>query len=286
MQLKYSFKKEWSHFMRTFRFWGVIIAIFSFALSNPLMFSFTGQVLNQMGGGAAAFSQTPETGDLFGDIDFSEVAGMYSDAGMMFSSTLVSFATNALLITMLILMSAAGGEQKKRAMIVPMCSGLEYKNYLLPKFIIYPTVVFVTSLLAGMTAGGLCNALFDENRVSAGMVVLMALLMAVYMAFATTVYLSLGLCTSRPGIMVVAVFVGQMVLESLLGGFGLSDYHPFALLNYAGGSLLDTEPGEKTAAVAVSVGLSVVIAVMMYFLALGVLGAKKINNREEKAPEF
>ena len=292
MQLKYSFKKEWAQFFRTFRFWGVVIAIFAFALSNPIMFRFTGLVMDQVSGldGAVISQQTPETGDtigdLFGGVDIGEVLDMYSDAEKMYSVTLVDFASTGLLIVLLVLMSAAGGEQKKRAMIVPMCSGLQYKNYLLPKFVIYPAVIFAVSFVAGLAAGGACNALFPVNHVSGGMILLNSLLISVYMAFVVCVFISLGLCTSRPGVMAPIVFLGQLFIQSLLSGFGISDYHPFALLDYVGGSLVGVDISEKTAAIAVSVGLSVVIAVMMYFLALGVLGAKKINNQEEKAPEF
>ena len=38
--------------------------------------------------------------------------------------------------------------------------------------------------------------------------------------------------------------------------------------------------------ISVSIGLSIVIAVGMYFLTLAVLGAKKINNQADIEPEF
>lgn len=304
MQLKYSFKKEAAQFIRTFRMIGVIIAILSSAVSYPMMFKFTGMVMDNMTGGGdgnsqqftASFSQNEQapsssSGGLFSDIDFSEMADTYNDAGIMFATTLVTFAAYGLLITMLILMSAAGGEQKKRAMIVPLCSGLDYQNYLIPKFVIYPLFVFAVSFLCALMAGGLCNAMFRLNHISLANMALSALMISVYMAFIVSVFISLGLCTSRPGIMAPAVFVGQMFLDSLLTGIGVTKYQPFALLSYINSINVSVENGgvdtfEEAASIMVSIALAVVIAVLMYFLALGVLKAKKIDNTEENKPEF
>ena len=302
MQLKYSFKKELSHFIRTFRMAGVILAIMSFAFSNPLMFKFTSVVMNGLAeetdGGRPSFTasfsqngQSPSASDIFSEMDISEIANYYNDAGTMFSMTIVSFAVYGLLITMLILMSASGGEQKKRAMIVPMCSGLDYQNYLLPKFLIYPTFVFAVTFLSSLTAGGLCNVMFELNKIKAENMLLCSLMMSVYMAFIVCVFMSLGLCTSRPGIMAPVVFIGQMFLDSILSAMEITKYQPFALLSYC--NLLNISPedggvilSEEAASIAVSIALCVVISVLMYFLALGVLKAKKIDNTEENKPEF
>ena len=299
MQLKYSFKKEWSHFSRTLRIWGVIAAILGFAVSNPMMFKFMAVIMNEVMPGSPDISQAsisytvnyiPEDGgSIFGGIDINDALSMYSDAGMMFSVSLASFATSGLLVIMLLLMSAAGGEQKKRAMIVPMCSGLEYKNYLIPKFIIYPLFTFGVSFVSSLIAGGLCNSMFENNKISAARLLLTALDMSVYMMFIVCVFLSLGLCTSRPGIMVPSIFLGQMLIESLLNGLGMLRYHPFALLGYVDSGVITSSEypfEDEIPSFVTAIILSFVICVMMYFLALGVLKAKKINNQKEIEPEF
>ncbi len=320
-----------AQFFRTFRFLGVIIVIFSFALSNPLMFKFTSTVLDMVGSGnedmtsgsqSAPDNQSTPTNptDIFGgltldvnrdsepdiqpphnpedpmasleaalgDMGMNDMLDIYKDAGFMFATTITTFASGPILVIMLLLMSAAGGEQKKRAMIVPMCSGLKYKSYLLPKFIIYPLTVCASTFLASLVAGLLCNALFPNNKLSGGIMLLSSLLIAIYNGFIISVYLSLGLCTSKPGVMTALLYVGQMLLQSLLNGFGLMDYHPFALLNYIGGEMV-TEGfslAEKAPAIIVSAVLAVVIAVLMYFLTLAILGAKKIDNQAANEPEF
>ncbi len=306
-QLKFSFKKEFSQFWRTFRLMGIVILVFSFALSSPLMFKFVDVMMSTMFPAdeqsisesltADSGSDNPlqyfdgtagiSTDEILGDADLEEILGIYSDAGFMFATTLVSFATYSLLIIMILLMPAAGGEQKKRAMIVPMCSGLKYNNYLLPKFIIYPAFVFSVHFLAGMTAGGLCNMLFSHNKVSFGAMTLGSALISVYTTFIVTIFLAVGLCTSRPGVAAPLIFVGQMILETLLDSLGITDYHPIAIPGYinaivSSGYVLS----EHAAAIAVSVGIAVVVGVLMYFLTLGVLKAKKINNQEEETPEF
>lgn len=296
MQLKYSFKKEWSHFFRTLRFWGVIAAILGFAVSNPLMFKFVAVLMNEVMPGISESSDSDilnqasiNLSNQIGGIDISDALSMYSDAGLMFSVSLASFATYGLLIIMLLLMSAAGGEQKKRAMIVPLCSGLEYKNYLIPKFIIYPLFTFAVSFVSALIAGGLCNSMFEDNKITAGKLLLTALDMSVYMMFIVCIFLSLGLCTSRPGLLVPSIFLGQMLIESLLNSLGLLRYHPFALLSYVDSGIITSSEypfEDELPSFITAIVLSVVISVMMYFLALGVLKAKKINNQKDIEPEF
>ena len=301
MQLKYSFKKEWSHFTRTGRLFGIIAAIFSFALSQPLMFRLMGAMMEMVdlntGGGtdssifaAVLGGMTASAGtDPFGgmNIGMDEIMSVYSDAGMIFTTCISTFSGLSLLIVMLILMAASGGEQKKRAMIVPMCSGLEYKNYLIPKFIIYPLFTFAMTFISVVVTGYLCNALFPNNHLTDAMIFLTSAMYSVYMLFAVCVYMSIGLCTSRPGVAAVLVFIGQSILQSLFLGMGLTDYNPFTLITLP--SYMTMEEFDLAASmpsILVGAGISVIVAVLMFFLALGVLGAKKIDNTEEERPEF
>lgn len=296
-QLRYSFKKESAHFFRTFKFWGIVFAIFGFAIANPLMYKMSGVLFSQIAESGqpttvtiqASVMADPEDSldDLFGAMGIDEMVSMYTSADSTLSLSLVSFASYSLLIILLVMMPVAGGEQKKRAMIVPQCSGLKFKNYLIPKFVIYPLITFALTFLGGLTAGGLCNSLFEVGRVSAGMVALGALLIAVYISFIVTVYLSLGLCTSRPGVMAGAVFIGQMILQTMLESMGLGDYQPFTTVTTVGVMFSEGyDLAAETPSILVSVGLSAVIGVLMFFLALAVLNAKKIDNTEEEKPAF
>ena len=296
-QLRYSFKKESAQFFRTFKFWGIVLAIFSFALANPLMYKVSGIMFEQLSDNQKFTSMTVQASvmpdsespvdDLLGGMGIGDMAAMYSSADSTLSLSMVSFSSYSLLIILLVMMPVAGGEQKKRAMIVPMCSGLKFKNYLIPKFVIYPLSVFALTFLGGLTAGGLCNSLFDVGRVSFGMVAFGALLIAIYISFIVTVYLSLGICTSRPGIMVGSVFIGQMFLQTFLVAMGLSDYQPFTLVTVLSEMYVpEYDLAERMPSILTAIGLSVLIGVLMLFLALGVLNAKKIDNTEEEKPTF
>lgn len=300
MQLKYSFKKESAQFFRTFKFWGIVLAVLGFALANPIMYKISGMLFSELNKAAdkpqtaavqMSFSDDtevlPDEG-LLGGVGIGDMAAMYSSANSTFAMSLMSFVSYSLLVVMLVMMSAAGGEQKKRAMIVPICSGLKNKNYLIPKFVIYPLSVFALTFLGSLMAGGLCNAMFEYGKVSMGMIALGGLLISVYLSFIVMVYLSLGLCTSRPGLMVGAVFLGQLFLQSMLEGMGLRDYQPFSLVTVLGE--MYTTPNYDLAAkkpsILTAIGLSIVIGALMFFLALGVLNAKKIDNEEEEKPAF
>lgn len=303
MQLKYSFKKEWSHFFRTGRIFGVVAAIISFALTNPIIFRMAGfmmEMVNESTGtgqdssifaaSIATISAAGMSGDfseVFGGIGMEEIVAVYSNAGMIFTTSIANLTGMSMLIVMLLLLSAAGGEQKKRAMIVPMCSGLDYKSYLIPKFVIYPLTVFITTAVSVPIAGALCNALFPNNKVSGEILLLCTIMYAVYNTFLTSVFLSVGLCTSRPGVATLTVYLGQSFLQMIFNGIGLVDFNPFTLITLPNYMVMeDFNLSAKLPSIIVGIAISIAIAVLMYFLALGVLNAKRIDNTEDERPEF
>lgn len=286
MQIKYGFKKEWLQFSRTFRFGGILIAIFSFALADPLMYMLLNVMMNYMSN--MDYTQMTASIGFESNADTMEMmSGIINDAGIIFSLTLADLCASSLLIIMLILMSPSGGEQKKRATIIPSCCGLKYFNYLVPKFVIYPLTVFGGTFLAAMTAGGLCNMLFSDNKIEIGMMMLAAFLCAVYATFITVVYISIGLCTSKPGVVTVLVYLGTTLVELILTSLDLTKYHPFTLRALVTSEMFmgDFELSENIASICVGTLLSIIVMVLMFFMAYSVLSAKKINNQEDK-PEF
>lgn len=289
MQLKYSLKKEWSHFTRTFRFTGVIIAAFAVVIFYPLMYKFAGVILSEMTkmGGSVSFD-TAENG-LLGGLSLGDMTAMYFDAGIMYSVTMTSVFSMTTLIIMLIIGSAAGGEQKKRAMIIPLCSGLNNKDYVLAKFIIYPTTAFITVFLAGLLCGALCNALFPNNRFGFGLLLLGCFMSGIYVLFIVSIYLSLGICTSKPIVMAAIVFVASTLVDTILKGLNVVDFNPFTLSMLVSGGLFsspDFPLANYAASIAVGIAISLLVSVLMCLLAIAVLNAKKIDNTEEKKPEF
>lgn len=281
MQIKAGFKKEWFQFSRTFRFWGVIIGTFSFALADPLMYWAMNALLGSI-------SDTDMFGSVGGAVDIENTLQMmFGNAGAIFGGTMADLCATSLLIIMLILMSPCGGEQKKRATIIPSCTGLGTLEYLIPKYIIYPAAIFVVTLASCMMAGGICNLMFTDGAIDAGMMFLAAVLCAVYLTFILVVYMSIGLCTSRPGVVTVFMYIGVSIVQIFLNQLGLTKFHPLTLRSLVIGEMFrdDFVLADNAASIIVGVVLSVVIMVMMFILTLTVLKSKKINNQEDK-PEF
>ncbi|MBE6901161.1 MAG: hypothetical protein E7478_01670 [Ruminococcaceae bacterium] len=278
---KFGFQKEWYHFGRTFRFGGILIALFSVAIANPLMIKAVVAML-----GAIGESPTEMMADAaMPDMGLGDLVMEYT-SGVVFGAALSDLCNTALLVILLLLMSPFGGEQKKRATLIPSCSGLDNKYYLIPKFVLYPAIIFVTTFFAGILAGLICNAMFPQP-VGFGYMLLGSVLCAIYLTFIVVIYMALGLCTSRPGIMTIVIYFGQGLINSILLALGLERFNPFTLYSVFTYQLYDAEfsLGSEAASIIVGIVLSVVIAVMMYFLTLAVLKNKRINNQEDR-PEF
>lgn len=283
MQIKAGFKKEWLQFSRTFRFGGIILATFSFAVADPLMYWAMNVML-----GTLTSASSDMSGSVGGAVDIENAMGMlFGNAGSIFGGTMADLCATSMLIAMLVLMSPCGGEQKKRATIIPSCAGLDFFSYLVPKYVIYPGTVFVCGFLSSLTAGGLCDLLFTEGRVSVGIVFLAAFMCAVYMTFFITVYMSIGLCTSRPGVVTVLMYLGVTIVQLILTSLDLTKFHPLTLRALVIGEMFhdDFVLADNVASIIVGTVLSVVIAVMMFVLTLTVLKSKKIDNQVDK-PEF
>lgn len=287
MQIKYGFKKEWLLSLRTFRLFGILIAMFSFALADPLMYRILGALMEYMG---AEFTAVDGMDAAMTEYlaDMGDMAALFNDAGLVFSVSMSEFCVTGLIIIMLILMAPAGGEQKKRSTIIPACSGLRFFDYLVPKFVMYPALVFVTTFAAAMTAGTLCNLIFTENLIPMHIMLLESLMCATFLMFVISIYMCVGLCTSRPGIATIFIYIGMNLVDLILTSLQLTKFHPFALRSLiTTGEMMydDFSLADNAASITVGIALSFVIAAMMFFLTNAVLSAKKIDNQEDK-PEF
>ena len=280
MQIKAGIRKEWFQFTRTFRLGGVLLGILSFAIVDPLiMFGMNMLLRFVMTMSIGGADMNAEIGAMFGLSDFS--------AAWPFSAGMGDMSSTSLLIAMLVMMSPCGGEQKKRATIIPSCTGLGVFEYLVPKYFIYPLTIFVTGFLGCCICGALSDLLFRGGFVSPGIILLGALMCAVYMTFIFVVYMSIGLCTSHPGAVTAILYVGISLVQMILTGLDLNDFHPLTLRTLVSGVMFT--PGfvlaDNVASIIVGILLSVVIGVMMFILTLTVLKGKRINNQEDK-PEF
>lgn len=282
MQLKCGFKKEWLHFLRSFRFGGVLICIFSFAIVNPLLYKALVALAGAIESNTELVQQIKASG-----IDVSAMAAESNNAGVVFCGTLLEFCATSLLVVMILLMSPFGGEQKKRATLIPFCSGLKYKNYLIPKFVLYPSVTLAATFLGGCFGGAVCNMMYDQGPIGVGPILLGSLMAAVYATLMVTIYMALGLCTGRPGIMVIVMYLAQTLLQQILLHTGLISYNPFTLYFFISSGALTSDEyiQSELISIIVAIVLSLIVSAVMYFVTLAALKSKNINNQENK-PEF
>ncbi len=302
--LKNGLKKEFMLFSRTGKLIGVILVILIFSIMDPIMFKGMGAMV-----GAMANSIPAESG-----AELTEYMKTVQDMASMFDSFSASYlvATSiaevtglGLIILMFILMSAAGGEQKKRSIIIPQCAGLTPTGYIAPKFLIYPLTALILSVLGVYLSSGVSSLLFGGS-LDMGKISLAALCLGVYMAFISVLQLSIGICTGKPGVAVIIVIIATSLIPVILSSLRVDRFNPFALTGIATNAAM-AAGGEAAGAVseaaggsfasvtsimeslsasaevdgfnmAVSIGVTVVISVILYFMTLFVLTARQVKN--------
>lgn len=281
-------KKELMFFTRSFRIWGVIIAAVVFAVATPLLMKLSSAMLNSIGDMSAEDFDSAYTVQMSyeqtASLDY-DMMDIFSDDYMVEMSVLGSYGdlTNTLmLIFMLVTMYSAGGELKKRSMIIPRNAGLSTKLYLLPKFIIYPLSVAVFAFCGMLLNGGVTALLFSNAgfEIHFDRLALIGLGAAVYDAFIATAYFALGLCTAKAGIATIIMYGGSTILSLLFQAFRADKFHPYAFAGQMEGILAD---GTVDAAnYWGSIGITLLIMLLLYFITVFVISAKKVDNMGEE----
>ena len=165
--IKSGIKKELMLFTRGFKLLGVIITILAISLLYPFTYKSMELMANQISDMGQQFG-----GETQGQVENSaasinnmlgSISEMYggSMAAVGFKTGVSSLTSTGSLVIMLLLMSAAGGEQNKRSVIMPTCAGLSPSGYVMPKFIVYPLAIGLMSFIGGMITGGISNLIYN-----------------------------------------------------------------------------------------------------------------------------
>lgn len=302
--LKNGLKKEFMLFSRTGKLIGVILVILIFSVMDPIMFKGMGAMVGAMAnsipeGSGAELTEYMQT--------VKDMASMFDSfsASYLVATSIAEVTGLGLIILMFILMSAAGGEQKKRSVIIPQCAGLTPAGYIAPKFLIYPLSALLLSVLGVYLSAGVSSLLFGGS-LDMGKISLAALCLGVYMAFISVLQLTIGICTGKPGVSVIIVIIATSIIPMILSSFRVDRFNPFALTGIASNAAISAG-GEAAGAVsegatgsfasisammeslsasaevdglntAVSVGVTVVISVILYFMTLFILTARQVKN--------
>lgn len=288
--LNVGIKKEIMFFGRSFRFVGVLIASVVFAVISPLMMSLSYNMMSGlMDSGAgeivedtdAAANGYANADDIIGGMGLGAIGDMFTDEDIMAKLGVVSsvgdLTNTLLLIFMLVTMYSAGGELKKRSMIIPQNAGLTPKLYLLPKFLVFPVTAALLAFLGVWVSFGITSLMFKGMTVTAGQLALVALLAAVFNAFMITLYFTLGICTKKAGLSVVIMYGGNVIFTTLFNALGADKFHPFTLTTQCQNII--TQGEIDSANLWGSIGISLLLMLLCYFVTLFVVSAKKIDNR-------
>ena len=201
-------------------------------------------------------------------------------AATVLFSTISDVSSLGILITLLVIKSACGGEQKRRSIIIPRCAGLTPKMYILPKFMLYPLIIFVLAFISVILASVMSQLLF-EGAILFENVLVAAVTLGVYLAFVMTVMLTLGICTEKPGISVIIVLVAINILPSLLSAYRVDRFNPFALPGLVGSAVTAESSAFASMDMLnfwVSIGATLIISVILYFVTLLALNSKEVKN--------
>ena len=296
--LKTGLQKEMMFFTRSFRMWGILLAAVLFAVVSPLLMKVSFMMLDAIGDMDFSMEDTvPDSGDngeavnnmadfsmeITGDVDFGSLSDAeFASLGVI--SSLGDLTGTLMLVAMLVTMYSAGGELKKRSMIIPQNAGLTPQLYLLPKFLVYPLAMAVFGFCGIWISYGTCCLMFPNNDITIGAVAVTALVAGVFDAFMTAAYFTLGLCTAKAGLSVVIMYGGNTILTVLFSALGADKFHPFTLTTQAQEALL----GEEVDKVNLwgSIGITLLIILLCYFVTLFVISAKRIDNRGKEEMEL
>ena len=271
IQTRANFKKEFLAFFRTNRFTTLAVAFICIALLSPLLITGMGVFMTAMS-------------DIYDEM-VVDVTGMTDLLGSYSSTSVISstgdLTTIALVVFLLLINNHAGGEQSKRAVIIPRSSGLRSFSYIFPKFIIYPLSAFVLGFAGMIASWFISGLLFDVHDVIFGVAALAGALVGVSLMLYTCFHLALGTATGRPALSATVCIIASFILPSAIA---LADadlvFNPFALRLIASEALsigfITFSHGQDIAA---TVLVAFAIMLLTYFIALFAQNAKRIDNR-------
>ncbi|NMA79349.1 MAG: hypothetical protein GX967_01730 [Clostridiales bacterium] len=286
MQIKAGVKKEIIFFAKTFRMYGVLIAMIALAALSPLMLKASEVIfknlpeieteINMLAGTEENITITEsEFGDNDAILEMQEMISM----DFAYISAISGITGNAILVLLLCMLGTAGGEQKKRSIIIPNCSGLKPVNYITSKYIVYPIFAFVSTIVVSILSYFLCKALFGASLDMA--VILRYILSAsLYMVFLVSLMLFMGITTGKAGLSATIIYVGATIIPSILSLFKINKYNPFALQHYFTG-FADLSTKANKLELVLNVLITISLIVLFYILTVVIFNARQINNSKK-----
>jgi len=270
LQTKAGFKKEILAFFKTQKFLIIALVLLGLGALSPLLITGMGALMDSMS-------------DLYNDLglDVSDMTAVLSSSTSIGVSSSIGDITGVgLMVFLLLIMKAAGGEQKKRAVIIPRSAGLRSFGYIFPKFIIYPLSAFALAIAAMFVSWGISVLVFEHNDISFNSVLTGGVLAGVCMMLYVCFHLALGTATGKAGMSAAVCIGASLILPNV---FALTTteymYNPFALDVLAGQVVLQPNiPAEQGLDIVITIGFAIALMVLAYLIALFAQNARKIDN--------
>jgi len=277
-QIMAGLKKEWLFIWRSFRFIGMVVIFLGSALLYPIMSA----MMRWM---SEAFEVMLEDVHDLNSVEAVEDLGVIADMltlELTYTSSL-GMVASGIVIVMIFLMGAAGGEQKKRSIIIPQTAGLTPSGYVLPKFMLYPPMVFVLTLVSAFATNGVCHLVFEQSY-SLETVLLTGSLYGILMMFTVCFYLFLGISLARPGLSVLYVFAANTVFNLMLTfAFKVDRFTPWNLTTMADLHVMNLSPDVVTSAnMTATVVITLCLCVAFMLLTLFSMVAKRMDNTADE----
>ena len=291
-QISAGLKKEIIFFWRSFRFCGMVLLFLGCALLYPLVSGMTvlmGEALGingteLYGAGMQGMPETEMVEALFGVFtpQFTYVSSL----------TMIS---SAVILMMILLTGTAGAEQKKRSIIIPQTAGLTPAGYVMPKFILYPPMVFTLTLISAIISNAACHVVFGESNPT-GLVLVTGALYGVSSMFTICLYLFLGVSLAQPGLSVLYVLAADAVFSLMITvTMNLNSFTPWNLTGMANNivysqveelNLLHSYSFPPYAiseqSIFVTVAITLALCVIFLLLTLFAMNAKRMDNTADE----
>jgi DMSO/TMAO reductase YedYZ heme-binding membrane subunit len=227
----------------------------------------------------------------------ANMTGVYFYENVLYTAYTGSLAmlVSAVIIVLILLIGTAGREQKKREIIIPQTAGLTPAGYVLPKFILYPPMVFVLTLISAFVSNAACHLAIDSSYCFE-VVLITGTLYGLSAVFWVCLYLFFGISLASPGLAVIYVLVTDTVFSLIINeAFGIDRYTPFNLISMADVIVGLNTPdlnsthdlscdavamntGAITADIAITAGVTLVLCAGFMLLTLFAVVAKRMDN--------
>ncbi len=284
MQTKAGIKKEIIYFSKTFRMFGVLIAMIALAALSPLMLKVSEIIFDSLPDIESSMQAAGGEDGNIAEFDLYEedaLAEMQDMITMDFAyiSAISGITGNAILVLLLCMMGTAGGEQKKKSVIIPKCSGLKVTDYVTAKFIVYPVFTFLSTAVISVLSYFLCKLLFGAS-LEISVVIRYVLSASLYMVFLVSLMLFTGISTGKAGISATLIYVGTVIIPTILSLFKINKYNPFALQHYFTG-FADLSTRTSKLELALNVLITIALIIIFYILTIVILNARQIDNSKK-----